>query len=256
VFPNVIDYWGPDGLVFLRNPQIRWTPIRGSTSFAVAIEQPANDIDTGIFSRIFPDASTNVTPRNPFPDFTAQFRHSGARGHVQVSGIVRRVGFETLGQPDNEPKGHDTGWGVHVAGTLKTAGRDRLLLSLVYGHGIANYMNDGGGDLAPQVRSGRAEEVAMPLLGIVAYYDHYWNDKWSSSVGWARTKVDNRNLQTTTAYYDGQYASANVLYNPVKDLLTGVEYLWGQRVDKGRAKGHDNRLQITVKYSFSFPFSL
>ena len=26
VFPNVIDYWGPDGMVFWRNVQIRWTP--------------------------------------------------------------------------------------------------------------------------------------------------------------------------------------------------------------------------------------
>ena len=26
IFPNVIDYWGPTGMVFLRNPQIRWTP--------------------------------------------------------------------------------------------------------------------------------------------------------------------------------------------------------------------------------------
>ena len=29
VFPNVIDYWGPSGMVFLRNPQIRWTPVQG-----------------------------------------------------------------------------------------------------------------------------------------------------------------------------------------------------------------------------------
>ena len=29
VFPNTIDYWGPNGMVFLRNPQIRWTPLNG-----------------------------------------------------------------------------------------------------------------------------------------------------------------------------------------------------------------------------------
>ena len=27
IFPNVIDYWGPTGMVFLRKPQFRWTPI-------------------------------------------------------------------------------------------------------------------------------------------------------------------------------------------------------------------------------------
>ena len=25
LFPNTIDYWGPAGMVFLRNPQLRWT---------------------------------------------------------------------------------------------------------------------------------------------------------------------------------------------------------------------------------------
>ena len=25
IFPNTIDYWGPAGMVFLRNPQLRWT---------------------------------------------------------------------------------------------------------------------------------------------------------------------------------------------------------------------------------------
>jgi len=26
VFPNTIDYWGPSGMVFYRNVQMRWTP--------------------------------------------------------------------------------------------------------------------------------------------------------------------------------------------------------------------------------------
>jgi hypothetical protein len=47
VFPNTIDYWGPGGMVFLRNPQVRWTPFSGNTSFAVALEKPGNDVDQG-----------------------------------------------------------------------------------------------------------------------------------------------------------------------------------------------------------------
>ena len=47
-FPNVIDYWGPTGMVFLRDPQIRWTPFRtDKTWFAVAIEKSSNDVDAG-----------------------------------------------------------------------------------------------------------------------------------------------------------------------------------------------------------------
>ena len=39
IFPNTIDYWGPTGMVFYRNVQIRWTPISGDKTFAVAIER-------------------------------------------------------------------------------------------------------------------------------------------------------------------------------------------------------------------------
>ncbi len=48
LFPNTIDYWGPAGMVFLRNPQLRWTFWnRNGWKAAVALEHPSNDIDTG-----------------------------------------------------------------------------------------------------------------------------------------------------------------------------------------------------------------
>ena len=27
VFPNSLEYWGPNGMVFFRNVQLRWMPI-------------------------------------------------------------------------------------------------------------------------------------------------------------------------------------------------------------------------------------
>ena len=29
VFPNSLEYWGPTGMVFFRNVQVRWMPITG-----------------------------------------------------------------------------------------------------------------------------------------------------------------------------------------------------------------------------------
>jgi hypothetical protein len=48
VFPNSIEYWGPPGMVFWRNIQLRWTPMRDKySSFSVALEQPSAAIDQG-----------------------------------------------------------------------------------------------------------------------------------------------------------------------------------------------------------------
>ena len=69
----------------------------------------------------------------------------------------------------------------------------------------------------------------------MAYYDHYWNDKWSSSIGYSRTQVDNLSGQTDGSFKIGQYGSVNLLWYPWKSTMFGVEYLYGQREDKNGA---------------------
>ena len=91
----------------------------------------------------------------------------------------------------------------------------------------------------------------MPLLGVVAYYDHYWSERWSSSIGYSSTRVDNQALQSADAFEKGEYASVNLLYTPVKSVLMGAEYLWGTRTDNDGDTGNDSRLQMSLKYSFS-----
>jgi hypothetical protein len=85
VFPNTIDYWGPTGMVFYRNVQLRWTPYKGSNShFAVAIERPGNDIDSGNLRLIDGLEDLEVQNDEEMPDITAQFRYSADWGHVQA----------------------------------------------------------------------------------------------------------------------------------------------------------------------------
>ena len=48
VFPNTIDYWGPAGMTFIRNPQIRYTaPFGEGMKLALSLESPGAAIDTG-----------------------------------------------------------------------------------------------------------------------------------------------------------------------------------------------------------------
>jgi len=260
-FPNTIDYWGPNGMVFLRNPQIRYTYRSGQHKFAVAIEKPGNDVDPGNIRTIDPALGSAIQPDEKLPDLTAQYRYEGDWGHVQVAGILRQVGFDTAGTVDNRPKGHKTGWGINLSSNIKTWQKDVLHVSAVYGEGIASYMNDGGTDLGPKTVTAPVQPLpgappalapdVLPLWGFMIYYDHYWNDRWSSSIGWSQTKVDNTNFQAGNAYHDGQYFSANVLWSPDKHILMGAEYLWGQRDDFDRKTGNDNRIQFSVKYSFT-----
>jgi hypothetical protein len=261
-FPNVVDYWGPNGMVFVRTPQIRYTYKTGAHEIAVALEHATNDIDPGNIRLFDPALGSAIRNDEKFPDITAHYRFDGGFGHVQLAGIVRRVGFDTPGGPDNEPKGHKTGWGVNLTSSLNTWRKDKLQLGFVYGEGIATYMNDGGTDLGPKASLVPAAPGALaptlalapdvlPLWGLMVYYDHYWSDRWASSIGYSQTRVDNLNFQAADAFRLGQYASANLLWTPDPRLLMGAEFLWGERKDKGGSVGDDTRLQFTFKYNFS-----
>jgi hypothetical protein len=252
VFPNTIDYWGPAGMVFYRNVQLRWMPWRTETGhFAIAIERPGNDVDAGRIRELDPELGENLQGTEELPDLTAQWRTNGRWGHIQVAGILRKLAYETAGTPGNEPSGSKTGWGVNLAGVLNAAGDDKIKLQLVHGEGIASYMNDGGTDLAPGGVPGNVVAEAVPLTGVVAYYDHYWNPSWSSSIGYSLTQVDNTSLQAGDAFHRGEYASLNLIHVPAGNLMLGGELLWGRRTDFDGSEGEDVRFQFSVKYSFS-----
>jgi len=251
IFPNTIDYWGPAGMSFFRLPQIRYTFGQTENKFAIALEHPTEDIDPGQLRKIGDSFGVNIQADEKLPDLTAQFRNENDYGHLQVAGILRRIGYETIGTATNEPKGHATGWGLDVSTVVKTFGEDKILASVLYGAGIATYMNDGGTDLAPEGTIADARAKAVPLLGISAYYDHYWTEKYSSSIGYSSTQVENTSLQEGSAFNKGQYASTNLLYKPIKNVLVGGELLWGSRTDKDGGYGDDIRTQISFKYEFS-----
>ena len=267
IFPNTIEYWGPPGMAFVRNAQLRYTYRMGPHKFAVSLEKPSNDIDPGgiriLEPIIDPDGQFSFQGDEEAPDLAGHYRYEGGWGHVQLAGLLRSVGYETLGSSDNEPKGSETGWGLNLTSNIKVLEKDVIHLGVVYGEGIATYMNDGGTDLGPNVLpvvtppiAGvppvlALEAEALPLLGLSAFYDHYWNDLWSSSIGWSQTKVDNTSFQTPDAFRSGQYALVNLLYTPDKRIMMGGELQWGQREDNSGDHGEDFRIQFSFKYNFS-----
>ena len=257
VFPNTIDYWGPSGMVFYRNVQIRWTPYKTDRShFAIAIERPGNDIDSGNIRTIEGLEGVEVENDEEVPDLTAQFRYGGDWGHVQFGGILRKVGYELRVDPtDDWTQGSETGWGINVGTVFNMLEKDAIRLQVVYGEGIASYMNDGGMDLAPSADWQSSvvtdlEAEAVPLTGVLAYYDHWWSDQWSSSIGYSFTEVDNTNFQDPGAFQKIDYASGNLLYYPAENLMVGAELMWGERTNNDDRSEDDVRFQFTVKYSF------
>ena len=250
VFPNTIDYWGPTGMIFYRNQQLRYTFPMGEDEFAISIEDPSTALTVGRFrdedSCDLPGSPENncgstaneiFQNKNDLPDLTARYRDNTDWGHWQLAGIVRKLGYERL---DNGKSDYEVGYGFNASTVINMFERDKLKLQLAYGEGIGNYFNDGGLDIAPDSSDiNNADASAVTILGIVAYYDHYWSDRWSSTIGWSMTDLDDEDGQAGDEFKKGQIASTNLLYYPTKNVYTGLEFSWGQREDVDGNDGDD-----------------
>jgi DcaP outer membrane protein len=244
-WPNIVDYWGPSGMVFYRNVQIRYTvPLAAPQSFAVAIERPGSDLQA------YPNELPDLASDNELPDLTARWRLTQRWGYLQVSGIARRLGYENLGTPP--ANGNVFGWGLNASSTVQLRPEKlKLLVAFAGGQGVANYWNDATPDVAAGGSVADPKGEAVGIWGLSAYVDVAWNKLLTSSFGYSTVRIDNTALQPAGAFKTGQYASGNVLVHPAANVLFGPELLWGQRTDNGGATGKDLRVQLSFKYSFT-----
>ena len=254
VFPNSLEYWGPTGMVFFRNVQVRWMPLMGKNKLTIALERPGASADQGVYAdRIELD---NIKARLPMPDISAQFRAERKWGHFQAAGIVRRIKWDDMLADQYDLSGSATGWGLNFSSNLKPSTKDVIRLQFVYGRGIENYMNDAPVDIGIANNFSNPVQPVLgkplPIYGTVAFLDHSWNAKWSSTIGYSRTDIVNTDGQAANAYHTGQYALGNLLYTPVPNMMVGGEFQWGQRTNFSDGFRHDSfKIQFSFKYNFS-----
>jgi len=257
VFPNSLEYWGPTGMVFFRNLQIRYMPIQGDSKLTFALERPGASADGGVYAgRV---ELQGISPRFPLPDLSAEYRYGQKWGYLELAGMLRRIEWKDQNTDQFDLSGSATGWGLNFSTNLNLGKNDVFRGQFVYGKGIENYMNDSPVDVGiqndPSNTTSPVKGVVLPQTGIVAFLDHTWNPKFSTSIGYSLSKINNSDGQAADAYKQGQYALVNLLYYPVKNAMMGVEYEWGQRENFSDGwKTSINKIQFSFKYNFSQAF--
>jgi len=241
-------------MVFFRNVQLRWMPMKGDRALTIALERPGASGDAGVYAdRV---ELQNIKPRFPIPDVSASYKYTQKWGYVRAAGMLRLIKWDDVLADQFDLSGDATGWGLNLSSNLNAGKMDVIRLQLVFGEGIQNYMNDSPVDIG--LKNNLSNPVTpvlgkpIPIVGIVAFVDHKWNDEFTSSFGYSRQDNDNTDAQAPNAFKTGQYALGNVLYNPAPNVMVGGELQWGRRQNNSDGFHSDGlKVQFSFKYNFS-----
>ena len=256
VFPNCLDYWGPNGMLFFRNPQVRFINKMGENKLTLALERPGASGDLGTDRDEVVNTGANVVPSYPLPDLSGNFRMGRGWGYLQLAGIVRQIKWNQLNPtPAQNIHGSVTGFGGALSGNLNRGKSDVLRFQGTYGEGIENYFNDAPIDVGTKPKNDPVNPIdgeALPIVGVSVFVDHTWNEKFASTFGYSQNVVDNSVGQTADAFHLGQYALANILYMPVTDVMMGLEFGWERRLNNADNFDVSNAVvHAAFKYNFA-----
>ena len=241
-YPETLDFNGPVGVAFIRQPQVRYTRnLGGGSMLLVSAEAAYADFEGANPYPVYTAggaASTNII--NPIPDFVAKYTYDASWGHLALAGVARYVKANTGGATVSGLSGQTGVFGGGFMGGLvvKTIGADTINVQGVGGPGVGRYLygeDDSGGSAASLTYCG-TNVVACGLRATTAYgatasYQHYWTDKVRSNFvgGFAHYNnefPDNPSGSVNTLYS----AFANIIYSPVPHTDIGLEFIYGKKV--------------------------
>jgi len=247
-FPNILDFWGPNSMVFARQPQVRYsTNINKHSRLIVTIEKADSDFAVPKNSN-----SSGYDDITELPDFTASYIYSDDFGYIKSAMIVRKLGYETVTTKDTA-----IGWGLNISGNVTLTTEDSVQFQLAHGEGIGRYINDTccsyysdetGGIDGGLDQNGNL--TAIPVTAGYLYYNKQWNKKWSSTIGYSYLTVDNLATQKDKALKNSTYTSTNLIWYPTNQVKAGIELLYGDVQSNSGLEADNYRVQMSVGFKY------
>ena len=247
-FPDTLDFQGPNGMVSVRNPQLRYGfALSPSTTLYVSVEKPSSDV-------AFKTSQFSAQPNAPSPDGVIRLRQEFERGHFQVAAVFRSIAA-SVGTGPTAKTDSVFGWGINTSLGAKTFGKDNVIFAVAAGHGISRYIQDTSGLGIDAEASSSTSLKATPAVGVEAAYQHYWQKTLRSSAVYSYAAVNNSNFALAASssfipYNHGTYTGANLIWNPFGSVNIGAEFLYGWIMRQDGQKANAPRIQFSAKYSF------
>ena len=251
--PEELDFEGLNAQLIDRQPVLRWVKdFESGRVLAVSLEDPSAEITGGEGKGKFADVAARISKQREW-------------GHTQAALLLRNIS----GSPEDNPEESSStfGWGLSFSGGSRFkrwSQLDNFKYQINLGRGIGRYINDldsvGGQDA---VFDPEGKLKALPALGAFIAYQHFWKrdpTSWLTTKGLLKdlrstlvfgfTQVDNFDFQADDAYRRTKRISLNLIWSPINSIDIGVEYLFGERMNKNGDRGNANQFQLVGTFYF------
>ena len=237
------DYAGPVASTPIREPEIRWDQPFGD-HFKLGLNATDPDGQIKIPSV---DGEDVADVKNLLPDFALRALYTKPWGHLQLSGMARRLEVDDAkGEFSNDSA---LGWGALFSGKLPAFGKDKLGFGLTYGDGMARWRTALDGNQQDAVLKTSGLKTVKDYGGWVNY-THVWDPMWTSSVAYSHIEADNPSGSPDSFYKRANYFLGNLIWRVTPVLDTGLELTYVGREDEDGSDGNLFRIKWGIQFKF------
>jgi hypothetical protein len=247
--PETVDFNGPTGSSFLRQPQIRYTYLTPENgNFSVALENSVSYV-------LDKTATVSTAGFSKVPDLVARWDKPFTWGALSLRAVSHELRM-------NDGAGINVsrrGSGLSASGQIKTVGEDFISWIVTGGTGIGRYFNyiEGAGydAVTQQIHLEKAR-------GLVLGYQRKFDDTFRMNFVFG-TQTSGTNAYTGWAVANGldsgqfgfnrkvsQFHIGGI-WNPIKPVDIGLEYIWGKRENLAGERGDMSRINFLARYNIN-----
>ncbi|PMK02271.1 DcaP family trimeric outer membrane transporter [Vibrio sp. 10N.261.55.A7] len=226
------------GVVFNRQPMVRWSQTFGTFRYDVALESGLNHVQTD-------DENTVLDNSSDYPDFIVGLQTNTEDYWIRTSGVVNQITTKDVQQNETT---NDIGWGYQLSGGIKFDEENHFSVAYFNSYGNDRYIlgvSNTGPLYDPQTSEFRLRESEALWTSV----SHSWADTLKSTFAYGAWKADELEGQSDT-FTSSQFAIANLKWTVRKNLVAGVEYNYTS-YDRSASNSRDNhRVIFALDYSF------
>ena len=223
-YPTSVEFNGPVGIAFARQPQIRYTNSFGAnTEFSVSLEENVSGSNSN---------DPVLTAAAEYNDGTYVARISGLYGKAETSDGATEVDQ----------------WGVTLSGSVRPWEGGLFQVNYVTGQAIGPYLIGLGNAIV----NGQANDVD----GYTIEFRQDLGEKWNVGIAYGKEDYD----LATNSFSDGtgslnftelETIHVNAFYQATDNLTLSAEYIYGERNDAPTGRTFDgSRVQLAAPLNF------